>query len=68
MVSVPSKLSTKPQTRVPSSAEQFFPGSGVAASKRSESRSGYSSAIKMPPVKSSRNFAFFCFASAFKAL
>jgi len=31
----------------------WIPGSGVAESERSESRGGYSNAIKMPAVKSS---------------
>jgi len=33
-----------------------FPGSGVADFKCSESRGGYSSDIKMPAAKSSRDF------------
>jgi len=47
-VRVPSMLATKPPTRVRSSA--YF---SQVAHKRSESRDGYSSAIKMPAVKSS---------------
>jgi len=39
----------------------IFPGSGVADSKRSESRHGYSSAIIMLAVKSSWNFTLLYF-------
>jgi len=53
VVSVPSYLAKKPPTRVRSSAEQFFFGSCVADVKCTESRCGYSSAIK---IKSSGQF------------
>jgi len=36
----------------------FFRGSGTADPKRSKSRGGYNSAIKMPAVKSSLSFDF----------
>jgi len=46
VVSMPSQFATKPPTRDRFAAQQFFPGSGAADSKRSESRGGWTSAIK----------------------
>jgi len=48
VVSVPRKLATKPSIQVRSSAWRLFPCGGVADSKHSESRGGFSSAVKMP--------------------
>jgi len=50
VVSVPSYEATDQDSIF---GEAFFPGSGVADSKRSESGGGCSSTIKMPAVKSS---------------
>jgi len=55
-VSVSSYVTTGPGSIL---GDAIFPRSKVADSKRSESRSGYSSAIKMPAVKSTLNFTFY---------
>jgi len=54
-VNVLSELAAKTPTRVRSPAQRFFLGSGVVDPMHSESRGGYSSARKIPAVKSSCN-------------